>query len=90
MSAAALGLGLYELLGPGYPAAGAAMVAAIGVMILADAVHPPAVATALAFALRPGDESNLLLFGLAVGVTAVLVVLERVALTLLARLRPRG
>jgi hypothetical protein len=61
------------------------MVAAIVVMVLLDAAHPPTVSTALAFAVRAGDESNVVLFGLAVGITAVLVVLERVALWLLAR-----
>lgn len=49
------------------------MVAAILPMILADAVHPPAVSTALSFALRAGDESNVALFGVAVGITALLV-----------------
>ena len=47
-------------------------------MIVLDAVHPPAVATSMSFALRAGDESNLVLFALAVGITAVLVVLEKV------------
>ena len=54
-------------------------------MIVLDAVHPPAVATAMSFALRAGNETNLVLFGLAVGMTAVLVVLQRLALWLLAR-----
>lgn len=85
MSAAGLGLAAYTLLGPGYPAAAAGMVAAIAAMVLLDAVHPPAMSTALAFALRAGDESNVVLFGLAVGVLAVLVVLQRAALAVLAR-----
>lgn len=38
------------------------MALTIVLLILFDAVHPPAVSTALSFALRPGDESNLLLF----------------------------
>lgn len=87
--AAALGWTLYAVLGPGYDSAGSAMVATIGLMIVLDAVHPPAVATAMSFALRAGDASNLVLFGLAVGMTAVLVVLERVAVWLLARHRAR-
>ena len=37
-------------------------------------------------ALRAGDASNILLFGLAVAVTAVLIVMERAALWLLGRL----
>ena len=85
MLAATLGLLAYLGLGGGYLSGGAAMVATIVAMILLDVVHPPAVATAMAFALRAGSETNLGLFGLAVGVTAVLVVLERLALWLLAR-----
>ncbi len=37
------------------------MVATIVVMILLDAMHPPAVATSLSFALRAGNENNLVL-----------------------------
>lgn len=72
-------------LGAGYLAAGSAMVLTIVLMIVFDIVHPPAVATSLSFALRAGNEDNLVLFALAVGITAVLVGLERVALWLIAR-----
>jgi len=89
MLAAVLGYATYLAFGGGYLSGGSAMVATIVAMILLDAVHPPAVATAMAFALRAGEETNLVLFGLAVGMTAVLVVLERVALWLLARYRGR-
>lgn len=85
LMAAALGFLTYLVLGPGYWAAGSAMVITIALMILLDAVHPPAVATSLSFALRAGNENNLVLFGLAVGVTATLVLLERLALWLLGR-----
>jgi len=85
MMAATIGFLAYLLLGSGYVSAGCAMVLAIALMILLDAVHPPAVATSLSFALRAGNESNLVLFGLAVGITATLVILERFALWLLAR-----
>ena len=90
MGAALLGVGTFFLLGPGYDAAAAAMVLTILLMILSDAVHPPAVSTALSFALRAGDESNVLLFALAVGITAVLVLLERVALWMLAHYGSRN
>jgi CBS-domain-containing membrane protein len=89
MLAAAVGFGTYLAFGGGYLSGGSAMVATIVAMILLDAVHPPAVATAMAFALRAGEETNLVLFGLAVGMTAALVVLERLALWLLARYRRR-
>lgn len=84
MGGALIGLGGYWLLGPGYLSAGSAMVTAIVLMIVFDAVHPPAVSTALSFALRAGDQSNLALFTLALAITAVLVVLQRAALKILA------
>ncbi|HYC89078.1 MAG TPA: HPP family protein, partial [Thermoanaerobaculia bacterium] len=59
----------------------------IALMIVVDAVHPPAVATALAFAFRTGDERNLVLFALAVGLVVVLVLTEAATLAVLARLR---
>jgi CBS-domain-containing membrane protein len=90
LGAAGLGWLAFATLGPGFAAAAAAMVATILLMILGDAVHPPAVATAQSFALRAGDESNLVLFGLAVGVTAALVILERLALWQLARYGPKA
>jgi len=85
MAAAGVGWAMCSLLGPGFVAAGTSMAAAIAMMILFDAVHPPAASTALAFALRPEDKSNLALFGLAVGITAVLVLLQRAVLSVLAR-----
>ena len=93
MLAAGVGFLTFLTLGPDSPllpgsrylSGGVAMVATIVSMILLDAVHPPAVATSLAFAFRAGDETNVLIFGLAVAVTAVLVVLQRSAVWLLAR-----
>lgn len=82
--AAALGLVTYLVFGSGYLAAGSAMTVTIFLMVLLDIMHPPAVVTALSFALRAGDASNFLLFGLAVGVTAVLVGLQQSVLWLLA------
>jgi uncharacterized membrane protein len=65
------------------------MVATIVLMILLDVVHPPAVATALSFAFRAGDEHSLVLFALAVGIIAVLVALEQATLWLLSRRKRR-
>jgi len=79
----------FAAVGAGYVAAGGAMVSTIVLMIALDAVHPPAVATAMSFALRAGDASNLGLFALALGVTAALVLLQRAAVWTLARLQPR-
>lgn len=89
LAAALIGAGAYALLGPGYLAGGGAMVATIVLMIVLDAVHPPAVSTALGFALRTAGPSNVALFGLALGVTALLVVLQRAAVWGLARARRR-
>jgi CBS-domain-containing membrane protein len=78
--AAATGLLGDLALGAGYPSAGAAMMATILLMVLARAVHPPAVSTAMSFALKSGNASHLLVFALAAGITAVLVALEQLAL----------
>lgn len=83
--AAAAGWGGFALLGGGYMSAGVALVVTIFIMIAADVVHPPAVATAMSFALRAGDVSNLVLFFLALTIMAVLVVLQRVAVWTIAR-----
>lgn len=85
LAAAFIGLAGFVVLGPGYQAAAVAMVLTILLMIVTDAVHPPAVSTALSFALRAGDETNVALFGLAVAITATLVMMQRAALWMLAR-----
>jgi CBS-domain-containing membrane protein len=85
--AATIGWIMYMILGSGYLSGGVAMVVTIVLMILLDVVHPPAVSTSLSFALRAGNENNLVLFGLAVGITAVLVALERFTLWVLAHHR---
>ncbi len=85
LMAAGLGFITYTTVGSGYLSGGLAMVITIVLMIVLDVVHPPAVATSLSFALRSGNESNLLLFGLAVGITATLVMLEKVSLWVLTR-----
>lgn len=66
------------------------MTATIAFMILLDVVHPPAASTSLIFAFRAGDDTNLLLFAFAVGITAVLVILERSALWMMSSYRRRG
>ena len=85
-SAAVFGWGLVALFGPGYAAGATAMVATIVTMIALDAVHPPAVSTALSFALGNGQTRAVVLFGLALGMTALLVLLQQVATRVLARL----
>ncbi len=90
LGGAAAGFAAFASIGAGYASAAAAMVATIVLMITCDAVHPPAVATALSFAFRAGPESNLVLFILAVGLVAVLILLERASLWMLARAQDRG
>lgn len=89
LSAAGLGFGLHAWLGPGYLGAALALVSIIGVMILTDTMHPPAVATALNFAFRAGTgEGNLALFGLAVGLVLVLLAVQRGSAYLVRRFTP--
>ena len=85
IGAAVVGWIAFVAFGPGYSAAAVAMLVTIALMIVADVVHPPAVSTSLSFAFRAGSDSNLLLFALAVGMVALLVVIERASLWLLAR-----
>ena len=85
MMAASLGLFSYLAFGPGYLSGGAAMISAITLMILFNTVHPPAVSTSLSFAFRTGDVDNYTLFGMAVAMTAILVILEQAALRLIYR-----
>ena len=77
MTAAGVGWLMWLLLGGGYAAAASAIPLAILLMILLNAVHPPAVSTALAFAMRLDPTGSFVLFALAVGITALLVVLQR-------------
>ena len=75
-----------HLLVPGdYLAAGTGMVLTILVMVLLDAVHPPAVSTSLLFAFHDYTEATLVLFGMALGMTVVLVGLEQAAVWLVHR-----
>ncbi|MCT7950432.1 HPP family protein [Ancylothrix sp. C2] len=89
MLAATLGFITYLVFGPGYIGAGIAMIITIILMIILDVVHPPAVSTSLSFALRAGNETNIILFALALAITSILVLLQRCSLWLLARYSQR-
>jgi hypothetical protein len=82
---AAIGWAALALFGPGYAAGATAMVTAIALLIAADVVRPPAVSTALSFALGTGEARPLALFGLALAVTAALVLLQYSVTPALAR-----
>jgi hypothetical protein len=77
MTAAGVGWLMWLLLGGGYAAAACATPLAILLMILLKAVHPPAVLTTLAFAMHLDPTGSFVLFAMAVGITALLVVLQR-------------
>ena len=83
--AALVGLAALWIFSPGYLAAAAAMTTTIALMILLDAMHPPAVSTALTFAFRDNSENSFLLFAFGVGIIVVLVGLQKSSLWLLAR-----
>ncbi len=76
----ALGVAAALALGPGYPSGAGAMAATIMLLIVLDAVHPPAVSTALGFAILPNQDRAIGIFLLALAMMAALVVLQRVAL----------
>lgn len=59
-------------------------------MVLLDIVHPPAVSTSLAFALRSGAEDDVVLFAFALSTIVALVVLQRIRASLLPRLTIAG
>jgi CBS-domain-containing membrane protein len=83
MTAAGVGWLMWLLLGGGFAAAAIAIPLAILLMILLKSVYPPvtvhspAVSTALAFAMHPEPSGGFVLFAIAVGITALLVVLQR-------------
>jgi CBS-domain-containing membrane protein len=77
MTAVGVGWLMWLLLGGGYAAAASAIPLAILLMILLKAVHPPAVSTALAFAMHLDPTGSIVLFAMAVGITALLFVLQR-------------
>jgi CBS-domain-containing membrane protein len=59
MTAAGVGWMMWLMLGPGYAALGGSMALSILLMILLDALHPPAVSTALAFAMHAQENCGL-------------------------------
>lgn len=89
ISAATVGLVFYNVIGPGYLSGGISMVITIIICIAFKAVHPPAISTALSFAFRSGDTSTLLIFGLAVLITSILVLLEKLSIWTIKRIRTK-
>ncbi len=87
--AAVVGSVSFQLLGPGYLAAAVSMVVFILLMVIGDFVHPPAIGTALTFAFRPNANDNLLLFGLAVMLVVILIMLATASTWLVHRYTPQ-
>ncbi len=85
MSAAIIGYFVFLAMGPGYPSAALSMIIAIAVMILAKAMHPPAVSSALLFAFEYKQANTLFLFLLAVLLLVVLIGLQRASLWIIRR-----
>jgi CBS-domain-containing membrane protein len=79
---AVFGLISYLLFGPGYNAAGFAMVTASIFMITVNSLRPPAIATAIAFGFNEPDTNIFFLFFLALIMVGVLVILELLMLRL--------
>ncbi|HEU5422183.1 MAG TPA: HPP family protein [Nitrolancea sp.] len=86
VGAALFGIGSWALFGHDYSAGIAAMFVTILYMIVLDVMHPPAASTALLFALGGDSQNQFLLFLLALGITVVLVILQRSAVWLFTRL----
>ncbi len=82
---AVIGFAAHFLLGPSFWTAGGAMILVIFGMILLRAMHPPAVSTALSFALGAGSGRGLLLFGVCVGLIVLLVFAQQAVIRLLFR-----
>lgn len=87
--AAVVGLGTFWVFGAGYLAGTVSMGLTIALLITWGIVHPPAVSSSLAFAFRAHEESEFVVFLLAVFMVAVLFVIERFTVLLLRRFENR-
>lgn len=81
-----LGIGAALLLGAGYVAGAVAMILTILTLIVLNAVHPPAISTALGFAFHSQETSSAGLFLIALALVVALVVLQRTAVWTFRRL----
>lgn len=85
LSAGIIGYLVYLAVGAGYLAAAISMILSIIVMLLAKAMHPPAVSTALIFAFQYKDLNVLMMFAFAILLLVILIVLQRTTLWLIKR-----
>jgi CBS-domain-containing membrane protein len=84
-SAAVLGFGSVSLLGSGFLAAGVTMGLTVVLIVALDAMHPPAMSTALSFSFHTNSVKTLAIFGLAMLVIASLAALQKAAFWLVHR-----
>ena len=87
-TSALLGFGSVSLLGTGFPAAGVATVLTVILIIPLDAMHPPAMSTALSFAFHTNSLKTLAIFGLAMVAMALLVALQKAVFRLMQQASP--
>lgn len=86
LTGALAGIGAEWLLGYSVGAAGLAVGITIVIMIVANIMHPPAIGTSLSFAFHSGLDAHITLFLIALGMIAMLGILQRVMQYLLLRL----
>jgi CBS-domain-containing membrane protein len=84
-SAALFGFGSVSFLGTGFLASGVATVLTILLIITLDAMHPPAMSTALSFAFHTNSLKTLAIFGLSMVVIASLAALQKAAFRLVQK-----
>ncbi|MDP9476964.1 MAG: HPP family protein [Actinomycetota bacterium] len=89
LTAAVVGLGTFFVFGEGLLAGGVSMALTIALLVTLGIVHPPAVSSSLAFAFRAHQESEFVIFLLAVFMVAALFIIERFTVVLLHRYERR-
>ncbi len=89
LAAAAVGLGTFFVFGEGLLSGGVSMALTIALLVTLGIVHPPAVSSSLAFAFRAHQESEFVIFVLAVSMVAALFIIERFTVVLLHRYERR-
>ncbi len=89
LTAAVVGLGTFFVFGEGLLSGGVSMALTIALLVTLGIVHPPAVSSSLAFAFRAHQESEFVIFVLAVSMVAALFIIERFTVVLLHRYERR-
>ncbi len=85
LTAALVGFVTFFVFGEGLLSGGVSMALTIALLVALGIVHPPAISSSLAFAFRAHQQSEVVIFVLAVAMVAALFVMERVTVVLLHR-----